>query len=596
MSGIVPPPLTTLDPPISTIIPTIPTPPTTFCSPWCPTSSTTAWQPPTSTWEPPPTTWDPPKTTRPQPTRNPTTPPVASTQRPITNSLPGPGVPSQSNPYTPSASISSNLPTTKSDAEGGLTQGAIIGIVIVSLAVVGIIVSFFVIRHTRRRNHKPLYPEGDDFLSHLPIDGPTSPPPMSNKPNYLHNNSGHHYPKDQGGGEYDPMYHQGDYHHGGGDGHHDYYQDQGYVDQGHGYGQDGQYQGFSDQGHGFSDQGQAHHGGGDGYQGYSDQGHGFGDQGQAYSGDGQFDHLNQGHGHQGGGGDGYQGFSDTGHHGGGGDGQFQGFSDQGTTQGGGGQTQVQPQGHGFDQGGANQLGGGTQDPGSQGFSNQGPSGTFQTTPQPTSGPGGSNGLGGGFQNNLPGGNQTGLPDNPFQNIGQGYQSGQPPSQQPGSMSSSGEPPVLPPLAPAPPLINRPKTGSIVRPESSSTYSVLMPSTPSTHSVDLGHIDEAGEDLGYSPRSKQALLDQTRYHDAISTQHPNPRVLSPKIATIPSTQVHEARAPQLRDSEAVGAILTTGNTSSLNTFDRRHPQSHESDSARDSLFFDPSTNVRGPQDL
>ncbi|KAF9348008.1 hypothetical protein BGX34_002757 [Mortierella sp. NVP85] len=216
-------------------------------------------------------------------------------------------------------------------------------------------------------------------------------------------------------------------------------------------------------------------------------------------------------------------------------------------------------------------------------------------PQPTSGPGGSNGLGGGFQNGLPGGNQTSLPDNPFQNIGQGYPSGQP-SQQPGSMSSSGGPPTLPPLAPAPPLINRPKTGSIVRPESSSTYSVLMPSSPSTHSVDLGHIDEAGEDIGYSPQSKQALLDQTRYHDAISAQHPNPRVLSPKVATIPSTQVHEARAPQLRDSEAVGAILTTGNTSSLNTFDRRHPQSHESDSARDSLFFDPSTNVRGPQDL
>ncbi|KAF9347082.1 hypothetical protein BGX34_003417 [Mortierella sp. NVP85] len=432
-------------------------------------------------------------------------------------------------------------PTPSPGGESAMPQAAVIGIVVVSLAIVGIIISFFAIRHTRRRHHNPLYPEGDTFLSHLPIDGPPLPPlpPMTTHTSYLHHNSNHHYPNDQlGGGEYDSMYPQGEY----GDGHHGYY----HLDpsQGLRYGHDGPYQDFPDQGHSFGDQ-QAHHGS-----------------------DGQFDHLNQEHGHgPGNGGNGYQGFSDTGHHGGG-DGQFQGLSDQGTTQGGGSQPQ-----------GANQLGGGTQDPGSSGFLDQGPLSTFLTTQHPTSAPGG------GFQSGLP---------------GQGFPSGQPGAPQQLGMSGTEGPLFPPPPGSAPPpLVGRPKINSKTRPRpESSTYSVLMPLSPTntTHSTDLSHIDEAEDYLGYSPRSRQSHLDQMRYHDAISAQHPNPRVLSPKIAAIPSTQAYEARAPQLRDSQVVEAILSTGNVSPRDSLDRRHPQFHESDSARDSLFFSPSTNVRGPQDL
>jgi len=382
---------------------------------------------------------------------------------------------------------------------------------------------------------------------------------------------------------------QGQAYHSGGDGY------QGFSNQGHGFGDQAQahhgsgdgYQDFSNQGHGLGDQAQAHHGSGDGCQGLSDHGQGFSNQGQAHHGGGGDGYQglsdngqgfsNQGQAHHGG--DGYQGFSDTGHHGGG-DGQFQGLSDQGTTQGGGGQTQIQPQGHGFDQGGADQLGGGAQgfhDPGSEGFSNQGPSGTFQTTSQLTSAPSDSGGLGSGFQNGLPGGNQTSLPDN----IGQRHPSGQPGAPQQRTY-------VLPPIGTAPALIHRTKVGSM-RPESTSQYSVLIPSS-SINTTRQSHIDETGEDLGYSPRSSQALVDPTRYHD------PNSRVQSPSITTIPFTQLHEARGPQVRYGEEAMGIPSPVNRSPPNIVERGHPQLQEYASAGDGMFFDPSTDVGGPQDL
>jgi hypothetical protein len=110
---------------------------------------------------------------------------------------------------------------------------------------------------------------------------------------------------------------------------------------------------------------------------------------------------------------------------------------------------------------------------------------------------------------------------------------------------------------------------MTHPENSPQYSVNMPSSSSntTNSPNLSHVDEAGGDLGHS-RNKQALLDQKHYHDA--------------IATIPSTQVYGARAPQARYTEEEGAFRSTDDASPLNTFDRRHPQFNG--------------NVRGPQDV
>jgi hypothetical protein len=219
------------------------------------------------------------------------------------------------------------------------------------------------------------------------------------------------------------------------------------------------------------------------------------------------------------------------------------------------------------------------------------------------------------------GNQPSIPNNPVQTLGGGHPAqtlggGHPATQPLGVLGSSGP---VPPAGPVPPpLVNRPKTNSLTRPESTAFYSVLMPVSPTTtnHSADLSHIEEAlathapidttaipvdsvdsvAQDLGYSPQSKKVLLDQTRYHDATSSQHTSSRVFqSPRIATVPSTQPPEIRAPQERHSEHVGSIISTGNVSSLNTFDRRHPQSHEGDSARDSLFYDYPPVARAPQD-
>ncbi|KAG0370960.1 hypothetical protein BGZ54_002107 [Gamsiella multidivaricata] len=321
-----------------------------------------------------------------------------------------------------------------------------------------------------------------------------------------------------------------------------------------------------------------------------------------HSGDGYHEYHHhhhdpsQGQAHQGGHGD-HQAFADQGQAHQGGHGGHQGLSDQG---------QAHQGGHGdhqgvANQGGAHQGGGGQgfQDPSNQGFPNNGTA------------------------------NQG-----PFQQIGGGsHPPPQPPSQPSTALPgiSGGPPPVI--LAPL--LVNRPKTNTRSRPKSSSQYSVLSSPTLTNFSVDHGLIDETsipaqgtmivgppsighrsssasssslghrsssgrdgyGQDLEYSPRTKQTLLDQTRYHDSSSTQHMSSRVLpiSPRIATIPSAQVFEIRAPQEGHSEAVGSIVSTGNVSSLNTFDRRHPQAMDDNQNNNSLFSPYSRSSRNPED-
>lgn len=420
---------------------------------------------------------------------------------------------------------------------------------------------------------------------------------MTHAPNYPKPDYHYQNDYDQAGQEHEPMYHQNDY---SGDAHQDYYHHD--HTQGHGY----------DQHHDFSDQGYGHHGDGQYHQDYQgfDQGHAHqgadGLQGQAHHGGDQGLSNTGPQGHHGGDGQ-YQSLSNQGGAQQGGQGQYQGLANQGGAHQGGAQGQFQgaPDQTGAQITGHQNVGQGFQNTNTQGFSGQGQSGPFQnTTAQPTSGPGGATG----YQNVLPG-NQPSIPNNPVQTLG----GGQPATQPLGVLGGSGP---VPPAGPIPPpLVNRPKTNSLTRPESTAYYSVLMPVSPTTtnHSADLSHIQEAletqapvettvnpvdslAQDLGYSPQSKKVLLDQTRYHDATSSQHTSSRVLtSPRIATVPSMQPPEVRAPQERHSELVGSIVSTGNVSSLNTFDRRHPQSHEGESARDSLFYDYPSVARAPQD-
>ncbi|KAK3805611.1 MAG: hypothetical protein J3Q66DRAFT_393393 [Benniella sp.] len=398
---------------------------------------------------PPPPPPKPPSGPAPAPPNTPGRPvPPVIIPPPVHPRPNNPGNTSQAQPNTPSATLAGSP---KPDSRSGLPLGGLIGIIIGSLVIVGLIITLVIRRIRRMKNQTPRNLEGGNtLLSHLP----TSPTPPTN---ILRHSSDHQYPKGQG----EPMHHQKDHHHGGIGGCHE---------DRHGDRHDGQHQDFSAQGHGF-DQGQAQHG--------SDE---------------QRDCLDRHQGSGNGGGDnGYQSFSDTGHRGG--DGQSQGLSDQGTSQGCERQTQIQPQGHGFDQGGANQVGCSPEahDPSLQGFSDQGHSGTFQTTIQPICAPDGSVGLGSsssGLQNAVLGGNQSSLPD---RRLGQGYSFG---PQQQGDMSSG---------------------GSMTRP-------VLI---PPGNGLDLSHIGVAGEGLGDSSLNRQTLLDQTRYDS-------NTRVLSPNTAALPPT--------------------------------------------------------------
>ncbi|KAF9439269.1 hypothetical protein BGZ76_005998 [Entomortierella beljakovae] len=364
---------------------------------------------------------------------------------------------------------------------------------------------------------------------------------MHDSSNYQHELE----PMYQNGGEYDNHMHQMDHH---GDMHQDYNQnyDGNYDNDGnfhhdpssnmqqdhHSHFDQGHNQGFQNDGQGFQGDSQGFQGDSQGFQGDS-QGFQGGDNGQGFHGDNG------------------QGIYSDG----------QGFDGNG---------------QGFDQGG-NGQGFGSQGGSGQGF--QGGDGSFGHT-QPTTTPG-----------------NTGI-----HNIGGAF-----------------------PLVP-PPLLNKPK----MRPESSNQYSILTPASPTntTFSGEGGLVDETAipaqgsmtisplpldyrtsitsshdswddqsQAYGYSPQSKQALLNQTKFYEA-ATQHNSGRVLpspSPKVATIALAQPAGVRAPQdAGQADIVGAMVSSGNVSSLNTFDRRHPQLSGGD-GRDGVFYVSSESSRNPQD-
>ncbi|KAF9110674.1 hypothetical protein BGX27_006022 [Mortierella sp. AM989] len=434
---------------------------------------------------------------------------------------------------------------------------------------------------SRQRRHKAL--EQDDMFDHLPID-PSSPAPLMK----MTSGTGHHYPHHHGndnyyqqnmhnqgemhghelepmyenGGEYNQMHHMD---HTGGDMHHDYHNHHHDTHYDHDPGQTNMQSDMHNHSHGYDNpyqdqpgQSNMHH---------QEPGFNQGGNGQGFQGDG-------GQGFQGDGGQGFQG----------GDGQgFQGGDGQGF-QGNGGQ--------------------GFQGDGSQGF----------TQTQPTSTPGS-----GGMMNQCPTPGDPGISQlNPVQTVG-GIQ------QLPIAGFSGGLPP-----APVPPLVNRPNTGSKPRPDSSNQYSILMPTSPtnSTFSGEGGLIDgtsipaqgamtiaplpldyrhsiassndsweDKSQEYGYSPQSKQALLNQTRYYDASASQHNSGRVFaSPNIATISAINPSGVRSPQdATQVDVYGSATSAGFASSLNTFDRRHPQSHEEAQGTDSLFHVASRDSRNPQD-
>ncbi|KAG0020146.1 hypothetical protein BGZ80_004697 [Entomortierella chlamydospora] len=233
----------------------------------------------------------------------------------------------------------------------------------------------------------------------------------------------------------------------------------------------------------------------------------------------------------------------------------------------------------------------TTTPGGNGAMGQGPT------------PGGA--IGGGF-----GGGSQGISNvNPLQHIGAGV--GQLP------------PPIN--------LQTRPSGGFKVRPDSSNQYAILMPASPTIttlsgegglvddtsvpaqgtvtvaplpldyrHSITSSNDswDDRSQDLGYSPHNTQTVLNQSRYYDATSSQHNSGRVFpSPNIATIPVAHSSEVRSPQDSSHEVkFDSIVSNGNVSSLNTFDRRHPQSHEGSEGSGSLFaVSSSASSRNPQD-
>ncbi|KAF9355260.1 hypothetical protein BGX26_006808 [Mortierella sp. AD094] len=259
---------------------------------------------------------------------------------------------------------------------------------------------------------------------------------------------------------------------------------------------------------------------------------------------------------------------------------------------------------------------GFHDPGSQGFTQSQPtttpggSGTMGQGPTPGSAVGGGGGGGGQGISNV----------NPLQHLGVGV--GQLPPT-PHGVPGNGLPPIN--------LQTRPSGGSKARPDSSNQYSMLLPTSPtnSTFSGEGGLVDDTSipaqgtvtiaplpldyrhsitssndswddrsQELGYSPRSKQALLNQSRYYDAASSQHSSGRVFpSPHVATIPVAHSPEVRSPQdVSQDNTIDSVVSTGNVSSLNTFDRRHPQSHEGAEGIGSLFaVSSSASSRNPQD-
>ncbi|KAI1297779.1 hypothetical protein EDD11_006927 [Mortierella claussenii] len=521
-----------------------------------------------------------------------------STTRHHKNNTPTHYYHSASFPWTASATILGSSPTSVpngGDPGPGFPKVAVIGVSVAGVVIIGFVSTILIMKKRGKRlnRHKALGQE--DLFDHLPIR-PTSPPVplmMTTTAGYQphqhrHGHDNHHHSyeenvQEHGGAhphETEPMYHHsGNYHPMG---HHDFHHhhDPGY--------------------HQDPTQGHAHQGGPD-HQGFQDQG-------QAHQG-------SQGQGGQG---------------------QNQGLPDQGTAH------HYQPGHHGLaDQGGASQ-GHGFQDPHAQGLSQQGTAhqGGYHIPTQNVAAPGQA------IPNQTPGvtGGHPFPPQNPLQTLGGGQA---PPPTVPHAHGLPGANFNAPVGAPVPPLASRPV--------STTRYSILMPASPTTthYSVDGGLVDEtevpargsatigplplsnidrvpsmassrssvgyyggAGgawddgsntsgyqHEFGYSPvMNKQPLLNHALYHDASSQQHTSGRVLpgggvvSPKIATIPTITSPTVRAPQ-DDSEAdrVGSMVSSGNVSSLNTFDRRHPQTHEGSDGSGSLF-DPSLQplVRNPQ--
>ncbi|KAF8982774.1 hypothetical protein BGZ46_000689 [Entomortierella lignicola] len=538
---------------------------TTTIRPTTTTTTTTTLPTTTTTW---PTTTSIVTTTQQSRTTtgHPTTvSTIPVTSKSITSSLSTPILSSlTSTSGTVSASAIGPIPTTTvTDSSSGFPKVAVIGVSVAGVIIVGFVTIVLFMKHKQRhRAHKAL--TQDDLFDHLPVE--PSPTPFMSMP-------GHHYShhKDHDNvhdHELEPMYHNGgEYnhmHHHGGDIHHDhhYHHDQNHHHH-HDPSQNHAHDNNPGQDPGQQNMHQNHPGldqGGDGQQGFQSNGQGVQGNGQGFQGNGQ--------GFQGNG----QGFQGNGH-------GFQGANGQG----------LQGNGQGF-QGGSH--------------------GTGSHVTQPTSTPGG-----GGVGHQGPGA--------PSQQIGGGGGHQAPISHGvPGSNSDL-------PISPIPPpLVNRP--ASRMRPDSSNQYSMLVPASPtiSSFSGEGGLVDDTSipaqgtmtiaplplnysnsigssvsswedrsQDLGYSPRSKQALLNQARLYDTNSSQHNSGRVFpSTNVATIPVPQAPEVRAPQdASQTDAIGSFVSTGNVSSLNTFDRRHPQSHDTSQGSDSLFdFSSEPSSRNPQ--
>ncbi|KAF9954958.1 hypothetical protein BGZ72_004152 [Mortierella alpina] len=598
--------------PHSSSPPVPPTPSPT--SVWQPTTTTTAWvTTTTSAWVEPPWITTTTTTIREPPVVRPPKPnPVRTTNNPgVTTAAPvvpsnAPVVPNQtSSAYASQTAMNIAPPSPKTDTEGGLPTVAVVGIAVVGVLVVGFVVTVFVMKSRGTRRHKPL--GQTDLFDHLPIDPPAPLPPMTTSgyhpQHYMHQN--HHQQHDNiadhGGAhqhELDNLYNNTDYHqqmdqqydHHGADGHHDHHH--------HDYNDHHQ---THDTYQPDLNQGQAHQGN------FYDQSQGFSDQGQAYQGQ----QPGGGGGHQGGIPDqlgaNQSGFHDPGTH---------GISDQGTAY----QGQLD---HHFDPSPSDQAPG-HQNPLTQIGDSQPPA-LHQSVNMP--GPG----LGGVPPPMLP--LHEVVPD--MRRAPKINSASRPPSSQYSMLLAS---PTNSHATADYGLVDEtsgPARGTMAigshyssPPPPQASLSHRMSNISHTSS---GYWDETQapqqQEYAHSPTNKQSLLDQSRYYNQqqhqplqqdgsyvrppqistgssaiATTAHTSSRVLpvpSPRIATIPPPlpTVPEVRAPQDRNSEAVGAITSTGNVSSINTFDRRHPQTNpEGIMDHDNAFYYNLTSptARDPQ--
>jgi len=138
----------------------------------------------------------------------------------------------------------------------------------------------------------------------------------------------------------------------------------------------------------------------------------------------------------------------------------------------------------------------------------------------------------------------------------------------------------------------------------SGFSEAMPAMPTPGEANPGR-DGSAAFSGYSssnPISAQSLQPRpvvnTSTRPSLGGQGPQSgyvppplsSLTSPKVATIPAAPKRTTNAPQEGSSTAVGAIVTTGNVSGLNTFERRGPQFQDGSEGSGSLFdtsnFDP----------